>query len=127
MHALSFASVDFWFCVFHAHIADCGAEIYFSLASYYTVKLAILLCSTCIRFAKITGSQTAHTRSTWLKSIYSESSARLLFLVNGNNGKPQQNQVHSLQNRNQQFLELVANNYNPYYWFKVFCLNLFIA
>lgn len=42
MHALSFASVDFWVCVFHAHIADCGAEIYSNLASYYTVKLAIL-------------------------------------------------------------------------------------
>lgn len=41
MHALSFASVDFWLCVFYAHI-DCGAELYFNLASYYTVKLAIL-------------------------------------------------------------------------------------
>lgn len=42
MHALSFACVDFCFCVFHAHIADCGAEIYSNLASYYTVKLATL-------------------------------------------------------------------------------------
>lgn len=42
MHALSFASVDFWFCVYHAHIADCGAEICFNPASYYTVKLALL-------------------------------------------------------------------------------------